>query len=88
MTNTRFSDCELLLCGLLCLSFLVVPLRGHSITQGTGADDATEVLALEQKIEETVVKGDVEFAQAVLSSDFHFRHGDGWTRGEKVGGRR
>ena len=33
-----------------------------------------------------VVAGDVAFAATVLSNDFHFRHGDGWTRGEKIGG--
>jgi hypothetical protein len=48
--------------------------------------DAAEVLALEQKIEAAVVRGDVAFASSVLSSDFHFRHGDGWVRGEKTGG--
>jgi lactate permease len=47
---------------------------------------AAEVLALEQKIEAATVKRDTAFAETVLSSDFHFRHGDGWTRGEKTGG--
>ncbi len=49
-------------------------------------DAAADVLALQQKIESAVVTGDVAFAETVLSSDFHFRHGDGWTRGEKNGG--
>lgn len=49
-------------------------------------DEAAEVLALQQKIEAAVVSGDVAFAGTVLSKDFHFRHGDGWTRGEKSGG--
>ena len=52
----------------------------------TKTDEAAEVLALQQKIEAAVVSGDVAFAETVLSSDFHFRHGDGWTRGEKTGG--
>src|ERR1700694_5767285 len=52
--------------------------------QATGP--AAEVLALERKIEAAVVKGDTAFAETALSSDFHFRHGDGWTRGEKTGG--
>src|SRR6185369_2082013 len=64
---------------VLCLSFLTRLVAAQS-------NDAAEVLALEQKIEAAVVKGDVSFADSVLSSDFHFRHGDGWTRGEKTGG--
>jgi hypothetical protein len=56
------------------------------ITAANATGDAAEVLGLEQKIEAAVVKGDVAFAETVLSSDFHFRHGDGWTRGEKSGG--
>jgi hypothetical protein len=44
---------------------------------------AAEVLALEQKIEEAVVRGDVAFMERVLASDFSFVHGDGWT----IGGR-
>jgi hypothetical protein len=59
-----------------------------SLTLGaqTRATDAAEVLVLEQKIEAAVVKGDVAFVESVLSSDFHFRHGDGWVRGERTGG--
>jgi hypothetical protein len=47
----------------------------------TGA--AAEVLALEQKIEAAVVRGDVAYVDSVLSTDFRFVHGDGWTRGGK-----
>jgi hypothetical protein len=42
---------------------------------------AAEVLALEQQIEEAVVRGDVAFVSRVLSNDFVFVHGDAWTRG-------
>jgi Domain of unknown function (DUF4440) len=56
------------------------------ITAANATGPAAEVLSLEQKIEAAVVKGDTAFAETVLSSDFHFRHGDGWTRGEKTGG--
>jgi len=55
-------------------------------TAANATGDAAEILALEQKIEAAVVRGDVAFAETVLSSDFHFRHGDGWTRGETTGG--
>jgi hypothetical protein len=44
---------------------------------------AAEVLALEQKIEAAVVRGDVAFVDGVLSADFLFVHGDGWTTGGK-----
>lgn len=56
------------------------------ITAANATGDAADVLALERKIEAAVVKGDVAFAGTVLSNDFHFRHGDGWTRGETSGG--
>src|SRR5215470_15477318 len=69
---------------LLCLSFAPRSFSGQSKANATG--DAAEVLALEQKIEKAVVQGDVAFAESVLSSEFHFRHGDGWVRGEKTGG--
>src|SRR5262249_25687221 len=69
----------------LCLLLLALTRTlGAQSVNATG--DAAEVLALEQKIEAAVVKGDVAFADSVLSSDFHFRHGDGWVRGEKTGG--
>lgn len=51
-------------------------------TTGEGAA-AAEVLALEQKIEAAVVRGDVAFVASVLSPDFRFVHGDGWTTGGK-----
>ncbi len=56
------------------------------ITAANAKGDAATVLALERKIEDAVVNGDAAFAETVLSSDFHFRHGDGWTRGDKAGG--
>jgi hypothetical protein len=56
------------------------------ITTAAATGEAAAVLGLERKIEDAVVKGDVAFAETVLSRDFHFRHGDGWTRGEKTGG--
>jgi len=52
--------------------------------QGTAGRDAADVLALEQKIEAAVVRGDVAFVSSVLSDDFHFVHGDGWTTGGKA----
>src|SRR5207237_1161922 len=48
------------------------------------AGDAAGVLALEQKIEAAVVRGDIAFVASVLSDDFSFVHGDGWTSGGKA----
>jgi Domain of unknown function (DUF4440) len=45
---------------------------------------AADVLALEQKIEAAVVRGDLAYVDSVLSSDFRFVHGDGWTTGGKA----
>src|SRR5262245_42568560 len=81
MRNIRFVR-EWLFPFVLCLSFIAQTFGGQS----KATSDAAEVLTLEQKIEAAVVKGDLAFAESVLSSDSHFRHGDGWTRGEKTGG--
>ena len=51
---------------------------------GQATRDAADVLALEQKIEAAVVRGDVTFVSSVLADDFHFVHGDGWTTGGKA----
>src|SRR5262245_46840091 len=45
------------------------------------SDAAVEVLALEHKIEDAVVRGDVAFVDSVLAADFSFVHGDGWATG-------
>src|SRR5438477_9446231 len=79
MRKIRFRVHGLLIPVLFYLLVVAQPFSGQS---GAAAD----VLALEQKIEAAVVKGDVAFADSVLFSDFHFRHGDGWVRGEKTGG--
>src|SRR5579863_3655334 len=44
---------------------------------------AAEVLALEKKIEDAVIRGDVAFVDSVLAGDFSFVHGDAWTTGGK-----
>jgi len=44
---------------------------------------AAEVLALERKIEDAVVRGDVAYVDSVLARDFSFVHGDAWTTGGK-----
>jgi hypothetical protein len=68
------------LAAMLVGGLLSGPILGQSGTAPTtGA--AAEVLALEQQIEEAVVRGDVAFVDRSTSPDFTFVHGDGWTRG-------
>jgi hypothetical protein len=50
-------------------------------TSPAASGEAAEVLALEQRIEAAVVRGDVAYVDKVTSSDFSFVHGDGWTSG-------
>ncbi|MEQ1910208.1 MAG: nuclear transport factor 2 family protein [Vicinamibacterales bacterium] len=60
--------------------------------QGTGAApaphpsseqaaDMAEVLTLDQKIGNAVVRGDTAYVASMTSSDFIMVHGDGWTTG-------
>ena len=67
----------LLMATLVCVAF-ARPAQGQS-PEGSGA--AAEVLALERKFEDAVVRGDVAFVDKVTASDFSFVHGDGWTSG-------
>jgi uncharacterized protein DUF4440 len=60
--------------------------QAPEISAANATGEAADVLALERKVEQATVRGDVAAAEKILSSDFHFRHGDGWTRGEKTGG--
>jgi len=61
--------------------FLTAMLACTVWSQPAPSDPAAEVLALEPKIEDAVVRGDVAFVDSVLAGDFSFVHGDGWTRG-------
>ena len=67
---------------------LLVAALASAVLLGSGqpakASDAADVLALEQRIEAAVVRGDVAFVSSVSSEDFHFVHGDGWTTGGKA----
>src|SRR2546423_15642770 len=49
----------------------------------TAADAAkiAEVLAFEKDMEAAVVRGDVRTLDRMVSPDFIFTHGDGWTSG-------
>ena len=41
------------------------------------ADTSAEIIQLEQRIEDAVVKADLKFLESVYASDFRFTHGDG-----------
>jgi hypothetical protein len=45
--------------------------------------DEAEVLALDQKIADAVVRGDTAYVYGVTPDDFVMVHGDGWTNGGK-----
>ena len=52
--------------------------------EGASADpsgEVAEVFALEAKIAEAIVGGDVTFVDSVTPADFRMTHGDTWTRG-------
>jgi Domain of unknown function (DUF4440) len=70
---------------LVLIMAAVCPAPGQQAkpTTANESTSAAEVLALEKKIEDAVVRGDVAFADSVLASDFSFVHGDGWTTGGK-----
>ena len=65
----------------VALSAVVATIAVSAQSSLPSQDAATEVLALEKKIEEAVVRSDVAFIDRVLASDFSFVHGDGWTTG-------
>ena len=51
---------------------------------GEQPDAAAEVIELEKRIEQAVLRADVDFLDAVCADDFTYTHGDGWTTGEPV----
>lgn len=69
--------------GLVLATISLLPGQQATPASSKNATAAAEVLALEQKIEDAVVRGDVAFVDSVLASDFSFVHGDAWTTGGK-----
>jgi hypothetical protein len=70
------------MCSRWCSLLLLALCDWPAVAQDS--KEAAEVLALEHKIEEAVVRGDVAFVDSVIASDFSFVHGDGWTKGKKA----
>src|SRR4051794_13574770 len=65
----------------LAIALVAWPGFGQQSPEATRA--AAEVLDLEKKIEDAVVRGDVAYVSSVIPSDFTFVHGDAWTKGGK-----
>ncbi len=63
---------------------LALPEEEPDVAGMTVAEVAEEVLALEKRIEEAVLRADVAFLDAVCADDFTYTHGDGWTTGGPV----
>jgi hypothetical protein len=61
-----------------------IALASMTTTEANATGGAAEVLTLERKIEDAVIRGDVTFIDSVTSPDFAFTHGDGWTHGGKA----
>ena len=57
----------------------VVAIASWSPVSGQQAD--AEVLALDQRIADAVVRGDTAYVDRVTAADFVMVHGDGWTHG-------
>lgn len=69
--------------GLLLATISLLPGQQEKPIPSKESDAAAEVLTLEKKIEDAIVRGDVAFVDSVLASDFSFIHGDAWTTGGK-----
>jgi ketosteroid isomerase-like protein len=54
---------------------------GNPAPNASDAATIAEVLAFEKAMETAVVRGDVKTLDRMLSPDFIFTHGDGWTTG-------
>jgi hypothetical protein len=54
---------------------------GHPAPSAADAVKIKEVLAFEKEMEAAVVRGDAKTLDRMLSPDFIFTHGDGWTSG-------
>src|SRR5205807_676219 len=54
---------------------------GVPAPSAAGAVTIAEVLAFENAMEAAVVRGDAKTLDGMLSADFIFTHGDGWTSG-------
>lgn len=59
------------------ITFLLAVLTLTAPGRVAATDVAAELRALEQRVEEAVVRADVRFLRGVYAEDFRFTHGDG-----------
>lgn len=55
--------------------------QSSSATSAPPSHEELEVLELDQRIADAVVRGDTAYVDSMTSADFVMVHGDGWTRG-------
>ena len=65
----------------LMLTAVAVQSIGAAPVQSIGSAAEAEVLAMDQKVADAVLAGDVAYVDSVLSPDFVMVHGDQWTVG-------
>ncbi len=65
---------------VIVLAMVVVAARTASPVSPPAPDEA-EILGIDQRIAEAVVRGDTAAVAAATASDFVMVHGDGWTHG-------
>ena len=76
-----------LICGGLAATFVAALMAQSSRPPAASparagrSPDEREVLALDQRVADAVVRGDTPFVDNVTSADFVMVHGDGWTTG-------
>lgn len=65
-------------CAVVCL---VSEAHAQAHDDTTSGSIARELMTLNARVEQAVVRGDVAFLEEVLAEDFRFPHGDEWTSG-------
>jgi hypothetical protein len=63
------------------MSGVVVAVIAVGLVVDAAAPDEAEVLKLDQRIADAVVRGDTSYVDSVTPDDFVMVHGDGWTNG-------
>ena len=66
---------------LILMTAVAVQSIGGVAAQSIGNAAEVEILAMDQKVADAVVAGDVAYVESILAPDFSMVHGDQWTRG-------
>lgn len=64
---------SLTISSILCLLTLVFAFQ----LTASGADELADLQAMDQRIEDAVVRADLKFLESVYAKDFRFTHGTG-----------